>query len=74
MAEKQQMKRLDQVQGGLSRVEAAETQVNELIGDGGGPIVASPATSWERKWSESYVQQVAALTSEGGFKVVHGGQ
>ncbi|KAL6333969.1 hypothetical protein AAG906_000020 [Vitis piasezkii] len=53
MAEKQQMKRLDQVQG-LSRVEAAETQVNELIGDGGGPMVASPATSWERKWSESY--------------------
>ena len=34
VAERQQMKRLDQVQGWLSRVEAMETEVIQLIGDG----------------------------------------
>ncbi|WJZ95115.1 hypothetical protein VitviT2T_013906 [Vitis vinifera] len=34
VAERQQMKRLDQVQGWLSRVEAMETEVGQLIGDG----------------------------------------
>ncbi|KAL6312526.1 hypothetical protein AAG906_021234 [Vitis piasezkii] len=34
VAERQQMKRLDQVQGWLSRVEAIEIEVRQLIGDG----------------------------------------
>ena len=34
VAERQQMKRLDQVQGWISRVEDMETEVGQLIGDG----------------------------------------
>ncbi|WJZ94760.1 hypothetical protein VitviT2T_013590 [Vitis vinifera] len=34
IAEREQMQRLDQVQGWLSRVETLETQVTQLIGDG----------------------------------------
>ncbi|RVW30870.1 putative disease resistance protein [Vitis vinifera] len=61
VAERQQMKRLDQVQGWLSRVEDMETEVTQLIGDGAEnieekrfvvaaiPSIASPATRWERK-------------------------
>ena len=81
MAERQQMKRLDQVQGWLSRVEAMETEVGQLIGDGAENIEEKRfcGSCYPKHCISSYtlgkkvvrkLQQVAALMSDGRFEVV----
>ena len=81
VAERQQMKRLDQVQGWLSRVEDMETEVTQLIGDGAENIEEKRfcGSCYPKHCISSYtlgkkvvrkLQQVAALMSEGRFEVV----
>ncbi|KAL6312520.1 hypothetical protein AAG906_014699 [Vitis piasezkii] len=81
VAERQQMKRLDQVQGWLSRVEAMETEVTQLIGDGAENIEEKRfcGSCYPKHCISSYtlgkkvvrkLQQVAALMSDGRFDVV----
>ncbi|XP_034696782.1 probable disease resistance protein At5g63020 [Vitis riparia] len=81
VAERQQMKRLDQVQGWLSRVEAMETEVTQLIGDGAENIEEKRfcGSCYPKHCISSYtlgkkvvrkLQQVAALMSDGRFEVV----
>ncbi|KAJ9692613.1 hypothetical protein PVL29_011604 [Vitis rotundifolia] len=81
VAERQQMKRLDQVQGWLSRVEAMETEVTQLIGDDAENIEEKRfcGSCYPKHCFSSYtlgkkvvrkLQQVAALMSDGRFEVV----
>ena len=81
VAERQQMRRLDQVQGWLSRVEALETEVTQLIGDGAETIDEKGlcGSCYPKHCISCYklgkkvvrkLQQVATLMSEGRFEVV----
>ncbi|RVW66656.1 putative disease resistance protein [Vitis vinifera] len=81
VAERQQMRRLDQVQGWLSRVEAMETEVTQLIGDGAETIDEKGlcGSCYPKHCISCYklgkkvvrkLQQVATLMSEGRLEVV----
>ncbi|KAL6334013.1 hypothetical protein AAG906_000065 [Vitis piasezkii] len=78
VAERQQMKRLDQVQGWISRVEAMETEVGQLIGDGAETIEEKRlcGSCYPKHCISSYtlgkkvvrnLQDVATLMSEGRY-------
>ncbi|KAJ9692609.1 hypothetical protein PVL29_011600 [Vitis rotundifolia] len=82
VAERQQMKRLDQVQGWISRVEAMETEVGQLIGDRAETIEEKRlcGSCYPKHCISSYtlgkkvvrkLQHVATLMNEGrNFEVV----
>lgn len=70
--QQQQMKRLEQVQGWLSRVQHVQTKVRELTGERSGGFCSMNCLS-SYKFGEKVVetlQDVQSLRNEGNFKEV----